>query len=54
MPSNGNNYGACDGYVIDHIKPLACGGIDAPDNMQWQTIEVGNRLFVVILNSKTG
>ena len=27
------------GYVIDHIKPLACGGIDAPANMQWQTKE---------------
>ena len=27
------------GYVIDHIKPLACGGADAPSNMQWQTIE---------------
>jgi hypothetical protein len=27
------------GYVVDHIKPLACGGSDAPDNMQWQTIE---------------
>jgi hypothetical protein len=24
--------------VIDHIKPLACGGVDAPSNMQWQTI----------------
>lgn len=27
------------GYVIDHVKPLACGGADAPFNMQWQTIE---------------
>src|SRR4029077_16931557 len=26
------------GYVIDHIRPLACGGADAPSNMQWQTI----------------
>ena len=26
------------GYVIDHIRPLACGGLDAPINMQWQTI----------------
>jgi len=25
------------GYVIDHIVPLACGGADAPSNMQWQT-----------------
>lgn len=25
------------GYVIDHVKPLACGGADNPSNMQWQT-----------------
>ena len=29
------------GYVVDHIVPLACGGADAPSNMQWQTIEEG-------------
>jgi hypothetical protein len=40
-PDNGNTHGACPGYVIDHIKPLACGGEDAPSNMQWQTIEEG-------------
>jgi len=27
------------GYVVDHIVPLACGGLDAPSNMQWQTKE---------------
>jgi hypothetical protein len=36
-PSTGRKTGACPGYVIDHIKPLACGGADAPSNMQWQT-----------------
>ncbi len=25
------------GHVIDHVVPLACGGADAPGNMQWQT-----------------
>jgi hypothetical protein len=25
------------GYVVDHVVPLACGGADAPNNMQWQT-----------------
>ncbi len=25
------------GYVIDHRVALACGGADAPSNMQWQT-----------------
>lgn len=31
--------GRCPGYIIDHVKPLACGGADAPENMQWQTVE---------------
>jgi len=26
------------GYVVDHVRPLACGGADAPSNMQWQTV----------------
>ncbi len=26
------------GHVIDHRIPLACGGADAPSNMQWQNI----------------
>jgi len=25
------------GHVVDDIVPLACGGADAPSNMQWQT-----------------
>jgi hypothetical protein len=35
-PSTGATTGACRGYVIDHVKPLACGGMDNPSNMQWQ------------------
>jgi hypothetical protein len=27
------------GHVVDHRVPLACGGLDSPSNMQWQTIE---------------
>ena len=38
-PSTGKTKGACPGYVKDHIKPLACGGADAVDNLQWQTKE---------------
>ena len=26
------------GYVVDHVVPLACGGADAPSNMQWQSV----------------
>jgi hypothetical protein len=29
------------GYVVDHKIALACGGADAPSNMQWQTIAEG-------------
>lgn len=36
-PGTGATSGPCRGYVIDHVKPLACGGVDAPENMQWQT-----------------
>ena len=36
-PSTGRNKGACPGYIIDHMKALACGGVDAPENMQWQS-----------------
>ena len=36
-PSTGRNKGSCPNYIIDHIKPLACGGPDEPSNMQWQT-----------------
>ena len=36
-PATGLTSGACPGWVKDHIVPLACGGPDAPSNMQWQT-----------------
>lgn len=36
-PSTGRNKGSCPNYIIDHIKPLACGGLDDASNMQWQT-----------------
>jgi hypothetical protein len=37
-PSTAGRTGACPGYVVDHVEPLACGGIDAPENMQWQSV----------------
>ena|ERR1022692_1737221 len=40
-PSTGRRSGSCPGYVIDHTKPLECGGADAPSNMQWQTVAEG-------------
>lgn len=38
-PSTGLKRLPCPGYVIDHIKALACGGADDPSNLQWQTRE---------------
>jgi len=29
------------GYVVDHVCALACGGIDDPKNMQYQTYKDG-------------
>lgn len=40
-PATGAQKGPCKGYVIDHIKPLSCGGADLSVNMQWQTVEDG-------------
>jgi 5-methylcytosine-specific restriction endonuclease McrA len=34
-PSSGLTRGACPGWQIDHVIPLACGGCDEPANMQW-------------------
>ena len=31
----------CPGYVVDHIQAIDCGGLDAPSNMQYQTIADG-------------
>lgn len=39
-PANGRYKGSCEGYFIDHVKPFACGGLDIPKNMQWQTAKV--------------
>lgn len=36
-PATGKTSGACPGYHVDHIVPLACGGADRPSNMQWLT-----------------
>ena len=36
-PANGRTSGPCRGFTVDHRKALACGGADAPSNMQWQT-----------------
>lgn len=37
-PSTGLPKGRCPGYIVDHVEPLCAGGLDAPINMQWQTV----------------
>jgi 5-methylcytosine-specific restriction endonuclease McrA len=42
-PSTGRTTGPCPGFEVDHKIPLACGGPDTPDNMQWLTVEANRR-----------
>ena len=37
-PSTGKSYGACPGWIKDHIVALCKGGADAVWNLQWQTV----------------
>lgn len=39
-PATGQVTGACQKWAVDHIIPLACGGVDAPVNMQWLPLEI--------------
>jgi len=34
-PSTGKREGPCEGWVMDHVIPLACGGADAVANLQY-------------------
>jgi hypothetical protein len=36
-PATGKSYGACPGWVVDHVQALKHGGMDDSSNMQWQT-----------------
>ena len=45
-PVTGLSTGACPGWQMDHIIPLACGGCDSVNNMQW--LPVGIKTAAVI------
>jgi 5-methylcytosine-specific restriction endonuclease McrA len=34
-PSTGQSTGACPNWQMNHVVPLACGGIDAVGNLAW-------------------
>lgn len=34
-PANGQTSGPCPGWYMDHVIPLACGGCDSVNNLQW-------------------
>src|SRR4051794_3406677 len=40
-PAAGKKYGACPGWVVDHVQALKRGGADDSSNMQWHTIAQG-------------
>lgn len=42
-PSTGKTYGRCEGWIVDHVRPLCKGGADRPSNMQWMTREDAKR-----------
>lgn len=39
-PVTGKASGACPGWNIDHVIPLAVGGCDSVGNLQWLPIEL--------------
>lgn len=40
-PATGKIQKSCRGYVVDHVLALECGGPDAIENLQFQTIADG-------------
>lgn len=39
-PSTKQYKGKCPGWHMDHVVPLACGGIDAVYNLQWLSTKI--------------
>lgn len=39
-PSTWKTSGACNGWNIDHIIHLACGGCDAVSNLTWLPVQI--------------
>ena len=39
-PSTGLYKGACPNWQLQHVSPLACGGIDAVSNLMWAHVSI--------------
>lgn len=39
-PSTGKTDGACPGWAMNHVIPLACGGCDEVSNLDWMPDEI--------------
>lgn len=39
-PATGKASGACPGWQINHVIPLACGGCDSVSNMDWMPTKI--------------
>lgn len=39
-PSTGATTGKCPGWALDHVIPLACGGCDSIENLQWLKLSI--------------
>jgi hypothetical protein len=39
-PGTGNLERLCRGYVVEHVIPIACGGLDISENMRYIAVEV--------------
>lgn len=45
-PATGKSIGACPGWAIDHVIPLACGGCDFVSNFQWLPNELKSKAVI--------
>lgn len=45
-PVTGSSTGPCDGWQVDHVIPLACGGCDAVSNLQWLPVGIKTAAFI--------
>lgn len=39
-PETGKTTGACPGWALNHVIPLACGGCDSVANLDWMPDEI--------------